>query len=86
MVNRTLRNYRVRMEEDSELADIFHTRKIAFDSQWAESLPVAARRAQDVEVGRAFSKWEENRSNRPKSVPIYRGDGLKKCPPHNYHG
>lgn len=42
--DRTIRNYRARMAEDSKLFELFKEKKAEFDKAWAEELPVALRR------------------------------------------
>lgn len=43
LTTRTLRNYRKRLAEDSELASVLAQKKKAFDERWAEQLPGALR-------------------------------------------
>lgn len=43
ITDRTILNYRNRLDEDSRLSDIFALKKAAFESDWASEIPSAIR-------------------------------------------
>jgi hypothetical protein len=43
--DRTILNYRNRLNEDEELSDIFALKKAAFENEWANEVPAAIRSA-----------------------------------------
>lgn len=43
ITDRTILNYRKRLDEDSELSDIFILKKTAFESEWASEIPASIR-------------------------------------------
>lgn len=45
ITDRTILNYRNRLNEDSELSDIFIRKKEAFETNWADEIPSAIRSA-----------------------------------------
>lgn len=45
VTDRTILNYRNRLDEDKELSDIFALKKAAFENEWAKEIPAAIRSA-----------------------------------------
>jgi hypothetical protein len=43
ITERTIRNYRAKLDEDSELSSFFLVKKQAFESEWATEIPMAIR-------------------------------------------
>ncbi len=66
---RTLRNYRKRLTEDSELASVLAQKKKAFDEKWAEQLPSALRSSIDfIASATARAKDDPNAHRNPMLI------------------
>lgn len=87
ITTRTLTNYRVRLVEDPEFSDYFHTKKALFDKAWADELPAALKKGIRLiaECADSFGKDEQIFKRNPELIHALAG-AVKVCADVYYTG